>query len=54
MVVKIIAGIIAVTLMIAFVLPPAFKLKDPALAIVIALGVVLMLIDLWQSLREKD
>ena len=54
MVVKIIAGIIALTLMIAFVLPPALKLKDAALTIVIALGVLLMLIDLWQSLREKD
>ena len=54
MVVKIVAGIVAVVLVIAFVLPPAIKLKDVALAIVIALGVVLMLIDLWQSLRERD
>ena len=54
MVVKIVAGIVAVVLVIAFVLPPAIKLKDAALAIVIALGVVLMLIDLWQSLFEND
>ena len=54
MILKIIAGLIAMLLMIAFVLPPAIKLKDGALAAVIALGIVLMLIDLWQSIREND
>ena len=54
MIMKIVAAIIAVLLMLAFVLPPAVKLKEPALIAVIALGMVLMLIDLWQSLRERD
>ena len=54
MVMKVIAGIIAVVLVIAFVLPPAIKLKEPALIAVIALGIGLMLIDLWQSLRERE
>ena len=54
MILKIITGLIALLLMIAYVLPPAIKLKHAALAIVIAIGVVLMLIDLWQSLREND
>ena len=54
MILKSITGLIALTLMIAYVLPPAVKLKDVALAVVIAIGVVLMLIDLWQSLREND
>jgi hypothetical membrane protein len=53
-IVKIVAGIIAVILVIAFVLPVAIKLKDAPLAIVIVVGVVLMLIDVWQSLREKE
>ena len=54
MIVKAISGIIALVLMIAFILPPAVKLKEPALAIVICIGVVLMLVDLWQSLHERD
>ena len=54
MILKVITGIIAILLMIAYVLPPAIKLKDAALACVIVFGLVLMLIDLWQSLREKD
>ena len=54
MIVKAISGIIALVLMIGFVLPPMMKLKDAALAIVICIGVVLMLVDLWQSLHERD
>jgi hypothetical protein len=54
MVMKVIAGIIAVVLVIAFVAPPAVKLKDPALIAVIVLGIVLMLIDLWQSWHEGE
>ena len=54
MVMKVISGIIAVALLIAFVAPPAVKLKDPALIAVILIGIVLMLIDLWQSLHERD
>ena len=54
MVMKIVAGIIAALLVLAFVVPPAYKLKDPALIAVIVLGVVLMLIDLWQSLHERE
>jgi hypothetical protein len=54
MVMKVIAGFIAVVLVVAFVLPPAIKLKEPALIAVIALGIVMMLIDLWQSLHEGE
>jgi len=54
MIMKIIAGIIAIALVLAFVIPPAWKLKDPALIAVIALGMVMMLVDLWQSLHEKE
>lgn len=54
MVMKIVSGLIAVLLVIAFVTPPAVKLKDPALIVVIIIGLVLMLLDLWQSLRERE
>lgn len=54
MAMKIFAGLIAIALMLAYVLAPAIKLKHLPLAIVIAIGIVMMLVDLWQSLREKD
>ena len=54
MLLKILTGLIAALLMLAYVLPPAIKLKDAALIAVLALGAVLMLIDLYQSLRERE
>ena len=51
---KILAGIVAMALAIAYLLPPVVKLKDPALAIVILVGVVLMVLDVVQSLKSKD
>ena len=54
MIVKIVAGVIAVVLVVTYLIPPAIKLKDLALAIVIVIGIALMLIDLWQSIWERD
>ena len=54
MILKVVAGILAMSLALAFLAPPVLKLKDPALAIVVLIGVVLMAIDLWQSLQSKD
>jgi predicted tellurium resistance membrane protein TerC len=54
MIFKFVAGLIAAALVLAFLLPPAIKLKDLALAIVIGIGVVMMLVDLYQSLRRHD
>ena len=54
MILKFVAGLIAAALVLAFLLPPAIKLKDLALAIVIGIGVVMMLVDLYQSLRRHD
>lgn len=51
---KILAGVVAMVLMIAYLAPPIFKLKDVALAIVIAIGIVMMLVDLVQSLQSKE
>lgn len=51
---KIFAGVIAATLLIAFLAPPVLKLKDVALSAVILIGIVMMLVDLWQSLRSGD
>lgn len=52
--VKIFAALVAVVLMIGYLVPPMLKLKEIALGVVIAVGIAMMLIDLWQSLRERD
>ena len=54
MALKIFSGIVAVALVLAYLLPLAIKLKEPALAIVMFIGVVMMLVDLWQSRDEAD
>ena len=52
--VKIVAAIVAVMLMGAYLLAPVYKLKEVDLGIAIILGLILMLVDLWQSLKSKD
>jgi uncharacterized BrkB/YihY/UPF0761 family membrane protein len=52
--VKIFAAIVAVVLMLCFLVPPVLKLKDVALGAVIAIGIVMMLADLWQSLQKSE
>ena len=52
--IKIFAAIVAIVLMIAFLAPMVFKLKDVALGCIILIGIAMMLIDLWQSLQAKE
>lgn len=54
MTVRIVAGLIAIGLLLAYLAPMAFKMKSVPLAIVIVLGIVLMLVDMWHTLRESD
>ena len=49
---KIFAAVVAVALVLAYVGPMLYKMKDLPLAIVIMIGAVVMLADLWESLRE--
>lgn len=51
---KIVAGIIAAALMIAYMAPVVWRLQDVALWVVAGIGTLMMLIDLWQSLKSKD
>jgi hypothetical protein len=51
---KIVAGIIAAGLMLAYMSPVVWRLKEVSLSIVAGIGAVMMLIDLWQSLQSKD
>ncbi|MDH4326773.1 MAG: hypothetical protein OEZ09_03310 [Betaproteobacteria bacterium] len=54
MIFKILAGIVAATLLIVFVGPVVVKLKDVALSVVVLIGLTMMLVDIWQSLKSKD
>jgi hypothetical protein len=54
MTVKIFAAIVALILMLGFLLPPLVKLKDVGLGTVILVGLGLMAVDLWQSLKAKE
>ena len=51
---KIFSGVVAVALFLAFVAPVALKLKEMALIVVMAIGVVLMAVDLAHSLRSRE
>jgi hypothetical protein len=52
--VKIISGIIGVVLLIAYVGPVVVRLREAALVVIVLIGLVMMFIDLWQSLQSKD
>ena len=52
--IKILAAIVAIVLMLGFLSPVLFKLKDVALGVIILIGITMMLTDLWQSLKSKD
>lgn len=51
---KIFAGVVAVALMVAYLLPLLLKLKEVSLGVVIVIAVAMMLVDLLQSLKSKE
>ncbi len=54
MIPKILSAIVAIVLVVGFLSPVIFKLKETPLFVVVGLGIGLMLWDMWGSLREKD
>jgi hypothetical protein len=54
MTMKLAGAAVAVILMVAYLLPSVIKLKDVALGIVVLIGLAMMLVDLWQSMRSKE
>ena len=54
MAIKLVAAIISIVLLIAYLLPVVIKLKEVSLGIVILIGITMMLVDLWQSFRKGD
>jgi hypothetical protein len=54
MALKILAALVAMVLVIAYLVPVVLKLKEISLGVVILLGIVMMLVDMWQSLKSND
>ena len=51
---RILAALTALVLMVGYLIPVVFKLKEISLGVVIAIGLAMMLVDLVQSLKSKD
>ena len=51
---KIFAALVAVVLMLSYLAPLLLKLKEVSLTVVVLIGVLMMLVDLWQSLQRPD
>jgi xanthosine utilization system XapX-like protein len=47
-------GLLGAAMMIAFLASFVVKVKEPAMAVVAVIGVVMMLVDLWQARDEPD
>lgn len=52
--VKTVMGLIALAMVLAFLAPPVIKLKDPAMIVVILIGVAAMIVSVFEFIREKD
>jgi len=54
MIFKVLAGLVAVILLLGFLVPYVLKMKDIALGIVVLIGFAMMARDLWDTFHEKD
>ena len=54
MLLKLFAALVAVVLVVAYLIPPIYKLQDVELGVVVLIGIAMMLVDLVQSLRKDD
>ncbi|MEP7208331.1 MAG: hypothetical protein ABI920_15445 [Casimicrobiaceae bacterium] len=52
--VKVAMGLIGVGMAVAFLAVPAIKLKDPAMVVVMLIGVAAMIYNFIEFVREKD
>ncbi|MCC6246232.1 MAG: hypothetical protein IT499_00510 [Rubrivivax sp.] len=51
---KTVYAVVAVVLMLLYLSPVLYRLKQLDLAIVVIVGVGMMLLDVWQSLKSKE
>ena len=51
---KLLYGLVGALLMVAFLAGFVLKVREPAMIIVVLIGLVMMAVDLWQARDEKD
>ncbi|MBE0547171.1 MAG: hypothetical protein IH627_05800 [Rubrivivax sp.] len=51
---KLLFGLLGAAMMLAFLASFVIKVKEPAMMVVVAIGIVMMLVDLWQARNEAD
>ena len=51
---KLLFGLIGALLMIAFLASFVLKVREPAMVTVVVIGLVMMLVDIWQARNEPD
>ncbi|WP_418317772.1 hypothetical protein [Piscinibacter sakaiensis] len=51
---KLLFGLIGAALMVAFLASFVIKVQEPAMIIVVLIGIVMMFVDLWQARNEPD
>ena len=54
MIYKVIVGIVAAALVLIYMAPVVLRLREWALSIVALTGAIMMLVDLWQSIRSRE
>lgn len=47
-------GLLGAAMMIAFLAGFVIKVKEPAMIIVVLVGIAMMVVDLWQARNEED
>lgn len=51
---KLLFGLFGAALMVAFLASFVVKVREPAMVVVVLIGVAMMAIDLWQARDEPD
>ncbi len=51
---KLLYGLFGAVVMMAFLASFVIKIKEPAMIVVVLIGVAMMVVDLWQSRNESD
>lgn len=51
---KLLFGLIGAVMLIAFLSTIIVKVQEPALVVVVLIGVTMSLVDLWQARNEAD
>ncbi|MEO5696791.1 MAG: hypothetical protein ABIQ60_06600 [Burkholderiaceae bacterium] len=47
-------GLLGAAMMLAFLASFVIKVKEPAMMVVVVIGVVMMVVDLWHARNEED